>query len=716
MTADWHPLSLPSPARGRYALLVLVLVLAGAFGGNSVAAQLEAGPWLQAYARCAPLLGKAADFPAFVDCMSMMERRRLLFMLSGAVLVLALGLILMALLPCLLARRAGPLRAASTDWQTRAAALAAEGGLRRAPRVVFGNWRLSEAFTVRLPTGLRIVLPHGAKRLPMAESDALLRHELAHIAAGDVTLVWLTRGVWWAVTPVLLAAPLIVYGRSFLTALGGPLPMTIGDAASSLIFMMLIPYWGTYLARVAFLLAVAGLLALSVLRSREHEADLRAVRFVGTDGLGALLRRAVPGRSTRLILTAWSRVRALHPGPERRIAVLHAPGSALGLRPVDALAAGLLAAMTLGALSHVFINSRLALLGVAANRLVETPAALLLAVAWGTAVWRAAFAAAADGRPLRFRAALFALGTGLVIGSAAQIWDVHLALSNTYNRPAMLLFVPLLVMGAGGVVIALARWCATRRAGRPLRRAERVLAGVVTAAVFVGGFWSGAGIGLLRTVGSLGTGPDPLYRAVVISALSRFTIANAAAALTCMALAVGLMVLRKPDRPAVRDAGRTALLCLASATTASALRWATHGPLDSLAIHQAERDAWAAVAAGLAVLVVLVACRGSAALGAVMIAAPPTIFVVAAACWLPHLGTWTRPVGSALLYLNQPSSAFALIVLLLGLPLALLPRWRLRLVDGAGGLILLPLAGAVVAAALIALMLAAGELLLVPVL
>ena len=51
------------------------------------------------------------------------------------------------------------------------------------------------------------------------------------------------------------------------------------------------PFWLEYAARAGALLLLAALISLSVLRSREHEADLRSVHGMSAAPLQALLSR-----------------------------------------------------------------------------------------------------------------------------------------------------------------------------------------------------------------------------------------------------------------------------------------------------------------------------------------------------------------------------------------------------------------------------------------
>jgi hypothetical protein len=111
-----------------------------------------------------------------------------------------------------------------------------------------------DGFSYGTPGRYRIALPRAvAVRWRDASLfDPLVRHELAHVAHRDVALAWLARSVWYALAP-LLAAPLLI------------IPVS-GDRS-------LLP---DYLWRAALLAVVVQLVSSALLRSREHDADLRA--------------------------------------------------------------------------------------------------------------------------------------------------------------------------------------------------------------------------------------------------------------------------------------------------------------------------------------------------------------------------------------------------------------------------------------------------------
>ncbi|WP_440899619.1 M48 family metalloprotease, partial [Actinosynnema sp.] len=377
--------------RARYALLVAVLLTAAVCSGNLIF-YTAFGEWFgNALKAC---VNAGADLPpleraaGFQRCGAPYERARTGFAFLFALLTAALGWVVLRRLPARLHRRAGITRAAGARWQEEAAEAVRALGGRVVPVVEFGS-TCREAFTVRAGGRVRIVLPYGVLALPGPEASALLRHECAHVAAGDVDRVWLTRAVWWA-TPVVLVLPL---------------PRLWSESSFVL----------DYAIRAALLLALVWVVSRSVLRSREHAADLRSAREDPT-ALDALLRRAAdPPRS-------WSRsLAALHPSTRRRLEVLARGEVERHVRAVEGFAFGALAGLVQPLLSH-FVQS--ALLPSAGLRVTTLVLALvpgvLLGCAWGPAVWRSR--TVADVRPGRDRvASALGLPLGVVVGMALSL-------------------------------------------------------------------------------------------------------------------------------------------------------------------------------------------------------------------------------------------------------------------------------------------------------
>ena len=135
-----------------------------------------------------------------------------------------------------------------------------------------------------------------------------------------MALTWLARSVWYAVAQ-LLAMPVIV-------------GLASGDVS-------LVP---DYLWRAALLAVSVQLVSSGLLRSREHDADLRAAQATGDpEAVAAVVARAraVGDRPH------WQRVLAKHPSPAARVAVIGSPELATRVTFVDGLTAGFLAGLTM---------------------------------------------------------------------------------------------------------------------------------------------------------------------------------------------------------------------------------------------------------------------------------------------------------------------------------------------------------------------------------
>jgi len=211
-------------------------------------------------------------------------------------------------------RRLRPLVPGLQPASERVATLAAEAGLARPPALVLGAATQRDGFSYGTPGRYRIALPRAvAVRWASATLfDPLVRHELAHVAHRDVALAWLARSVWYALAP-LLAAPLVV--------------MLLSSDRS------LLP---DYVWRAAVLAVVVQLVSSALLRSREHDADLRAARAIGgPQAVAAVVARARdPGK------VPWHRrLLANHPSPARRLAVLERPELAAEVTFLDGFTA-----------------------------------------------------------------------------------------------------------------------------------------------------------------------------------------------------------------------------------------------------------------------------------------------------------------------------------------------------------------------------------------
>ncbi|BCY13020.1 hypothetical protein L3i22_081080 [Actinoplanes sp. L3-i22] len=635
---------MPSPGAARYGLIALLLAATGLFAGQSTYAALHGRAYLTVVQHCETT---TESYPAFVRCIAPVEGQKTWYGAGGALAVLLLGLALMPLLPYRLLRRAGPLRRAEAAITERAGLAARRAGLRRTPVVLVGGWRLREPFTVRVLSGIRIIVPPGLRRLPPEQIDAVLAHEMSHVRAGDVTLVWLTRGLWWALLPALVLPQFLTFGRPILQE-----PRVLVEAPLEIARAIFghASFWNNAL-RATVLLVVAAVVASSVLRSREHEADLAT----GAPGLVPLLS-GQPARPRRWWQAA-GRLTATHPSARRRIAALHDPARTTELRTVDAAAVGLLAAMAIPALNLSVPIRAEGSIWINATHLTGLITALMIAPAWGIALWRAALAAEVTGRPIRLRRTTLALAAATAAGLVANLGALPGgAGAGFYGSAAMLLCTPVTVGGAAALSGILARTLARRRAGAPWPAPAWRAIVLLNVVLFTGALWLGPDAAAMITARGLGG----LAQFVTFSGYYQGCAAGVAL--------LGLLSARWSwHRPTRRRLLAATALVVVPAVAALAVRWLVlttpAGPNEVV-----YRDFWAALAASSVVLAVLLAVRGPRGLVPGLALAPVANLLVSAAIWIRYLpiwdNVWTAGWGCLTGSLAMLAPAFLLAALL----------------------------------------------------
>jgi Zn-dependent protease with chaperone function len=425
----------PSPTTGRFLLLIATLLSVGLLAGTLVHNGLLGSRWAQAARACAEaadgavpirtsLEAQIAHNEIVVDCLAPYERTRALVSLGGAVVIGLLGLAVVMLVPPVLRRRlrlrpAGPRLDAAVN---RIAELAAQAGLRRAPRLLVGPAAQRDAFVFGLPGRYFIVLPTAlVVRWRQVELfDPVVRHELAHVRRHDVPLAWLATAVWIAAIPVL-TVPLIV-------------AVVSGDYS-------LMP---AYLWRAAIVMGVLWLVQRQALRSREHDADLHAARQAGDwRPLGTVLetQKATPGW--------WQRMVSHHPTVANRLQVLVDPGRVRGVSVLDGMAAGFLTALLLPSIRNLV---QVAATGSAVFSWSTHIAALLVGpitgLAVGVGLWRQAMIDHVTGRTTWPGGAVAGVVAGLLIGAALRLDDLGVDEAGTSTVSVVLL------IGAAAVLLS----------------------------------------------------------------------------------------------------------------------------------------------------------------------------------------------------------------------------------------------------------------------
>jgi Zn-dependent protease with chaperone function len=325
------------PLFGMYALLTAALACVGASSGNLFfdGDRSLVVPFADAVNRCAlrfPVTGfLSVHVQEFNQCRQAAYRTEGWFVVGAAAVVPLAAAGLVFLVPWLDRWRL----ARAGRWpdvpgaKARFGRLCDQTGLtgRLRPGLQVAGLALRQAFTTALPGGRPlVVIPVGtalAHRDP-ERFDPVLLHELAHVRARDVSWVSTVRGLALITVPALVLAsvPAIIEGGSLLAQ-------------------------RTFLIQAGAFVACSLLLAAALLRRREIDADRQAVRWLGSpDTLrqvldpGNALTRPSTGRSLPALL-------ARHPSLTTRITALRDP---LGLDDSGfayALAAGAITAMVM---------------------------------------------------------------------------------------------------------------------------------------------------------------------------------------------------------------------------------------------------------------------------------------------------------------------------------------------------------------------------------
>ncbi|OLT00532.1 hypothetical protein BJF90_35065 [Pseudonocardia sp. CNS-004] len=427
---------LPRSTTTQFVLLVVSILAAGLFVGTAVHNSVAGAAWDAAYARCAAAStaqqgGPEQQWAVLLACVQPAEAVRVTYALGAAVLVAIGAIAVVIATPPLLIRRRKlrPLADRHADALTRMTALAWQARLRRAPEFLRGPSTLREPFCFGRPGRYRIVVP--TKLLSRSEEpdvESMIRHELAHIAHGDVVLSWLARGAWYALAPALLL-PIVA------AAVVGEV-----DALPS------------YLWRAVVVGAVVVLVQRRLLRAREHDADLAAAWAGGTGALLGVLSR-VP-RTRRGML---QRLAGHHPDPVLRIAVLDRPEKAVETSFADGVVTAFLAALLLPVVNGLLVTIVLGDVGLTAWVPVISAALIgvLLGGTIGIAVWRQALVARAAGTALHTGPLGAGVLLGAIMGQVVSFAGIGLDGVAGYRDPWTVLVLAVLLASATALVAAL---------------------------------------------------------------------------------------------------------------------------------------------------------------------------------------------------------------------------------------------------------------------
>ncbi|MCO1659839.1 M48 family metalloprotease [Pseudonocardia humida] len=465
-------LAFPAPTTGRFLVLLVALLAAGLFVGDWLHSEVAGVGWWETYQACAvsqqvPADGPVATGTAGVDvCRAGSEHTRASFVLGGAAAVGLGGVGVLHLAPVLIRRRrrlVPPVPGLRPAGQ-RFAELSAAAGLARCPTLLLGPARQRDAFSFGAPGRYAVVLPIGLalKWRDPRLFDPVVRHELAHVVHRDVAFAWLARSIWYVLAPALVL-PVLAEAAS------GDLPQVLD-----------------YLWRALLLAGTVQLVVAALLRSREHDADLRAARLSGGPepvlGVVALVRAVE--------LPWYRRPLALHPGPAERRAVLEHPELVARVSFLDGFTAAFLSGLT-GPLVVTLVVSGAA--GRASNALAQLGVALvvgpLLGASVGLALWRASVVARTTGRPASPWPAALGVAAGLVCGYPTSLGT---AATVGFGVEDPLWFPVVAAAGAGATLLVAGAgevWADAVAALRGPRRAW-VPAVVVSGTVFAAVVWA----------------------------------------------------------------------------------------------------------------------------------------------------------------------------------------------------------------------------------
>ncbi|MGA8790604.1 MAG: M48 family metalloprotease [Paenarthrobacter sp.] len=357
-------LALPAPTTGLYLLFIAALLAVGLFVGSWMHNVVLGREWVQELGRCLAL-----DFAQQQQCTAPLEIRRGLWSLAGAGVMAVFAVAVMFVVPLMIRRRRAlqvpaPKHSAVVE---RFGHLASEAGLRRVPKLFIGPARMGDAFSFGRPGSAAVALPPKIVGLLVrpGPADGVVLHEFAHIRHRDVELAWLARSSWYVTLVVLLV----------------PVVGAIWEGPS------LLPY---YLWRAALLAVVVEIVTAALLRSREHDADLRAGQgsYEKVSASLGLLGTGTPATWIR-------RLRMRHPTRAARVTVLNAPSKAATSDFLRSLSAGALAGivgpLVVGTATALLTGSGVVLGGIWASAVVTGS---LLGFTVGLDLWRSRFAAA----------------------------------------------------------------------------------------------------------------------------------------------------------------------------------------------------------------------------------------------------------------------------------------------------------------------------------
>ena len=417
-----------APTTIRFLVLIGALLSTGLFMGNWLHNETGVGnDWAQRVAECYANASSLRDQDwleqarARQACTAGVEARRFVYVLGGACLTLLASLGVVLAVPRVIERRRRlrPVDSRLAPAIEKLRAFAREAGLANEPALMMGAAAtLRDGFSYGIPGRYRIALSPAilVRWRDSATFDPLLRHELAHLKNHDVPLAWMARSMWLVVVPVL-ALPLVWWILS-------------GDLSAI----------SSYVWRAVLLAAVTLLASSTLLRSREHDADLGASRSPESAAeLKNLLQRvSTPAR------TRWRKVIAYHPTPAERLAIVSSPARHARVTFVDGLTAAFLAGLTLPLLTAAVST----ILPGLAFVIPATLVGMLLGSTVGLGLWRQSLVQRVAGGVVHVAPVASGVLIGSTFGLAASLAGSGVAGVGGHSHLAVNLVTPLALCGA----------------------------------------------------------------------------------------------------------------------------------------------------------------------------------------------------------------------------------------------------------------------------
>lgn len=436
-------LAYPSATTARYLIFVAALLCSGLFVGNWVHNDVHGEQWRDTIVACG-----AVDLPTDVEfddfgtggsaaieqarvtaCTRDAERTRAAFIFGGAGVITVGAIMLFVLTPRLVERRRRlrPLGPKLSAAQTRFDELAVDAEVAERVELRIGPAAQRDAFSYGIPLNNRIALPPAVavRWRDAATFDAVVAHELAHVARRDVSLAWLVRSIGFVLAPVLLV----------------PIVIGLVDGDVSLVL--------DYTWRVVILALVVVLLSNSLLRSREYDADIHAAAQLGDPGhVESLLAKVGDPPPSR-----WRWLQARHPTPDQRAAAVNQPQRVTAVDFEDGFTSAFLTALAVPLLVSALTTllatfDRLSGAAVVSSVLVGP----ILGASVGLAMWRAAVMNRVVGGSVPVTAVALGVGLGFATGQILTLQQAGTESFSILDSPGALLASGL--AGAGATVLS----------------------------------------------------------------------------------------------------------------------------------------------------------------------------------------------------------------------------------------------------------------------